>query len=123
MESGVRFRVLHPLDLLASRVNNAAGLLDVKGRHVLTQTRWAVKVMREAFLSAATSSEPVRLGAMVQEVQRLAKAAAASVLFKQHNIEVFEAIPVKALLRLRPELAEQCKRMAAAMTAQRELVK
>lgn len=121
MESGVRFRVLHPLDLLASRVNNAAGLLDVKGSHVLTQTRWAIKVMREAFLSAATSSEPARLGAMVQEIQRLPKAAAGCVLFKQHNIEVFNAIPVKALIRLRPELKEQCKRMALAMTAQRNI--
>lgn len=121
IESGVRFQVLHPLDLLASRVNNAAGLLDAKGRHVLTQVRWAIKVMQEALLGAAALGEPVRLGAMVQEVHRLAKAAAGCALFKLHDIEVFDAVPIKALVRLRPELKEQCARMVLAMVARRKL--
>ena len=58
LESGIQFRILHPMDLLASRVNNAAGLLDIKGRHVLTQVRWAIKVMRQALLGAARRATP-----------------------------------------------------------------
>lgn len=119
LESGARFRVLHPMDLLASRVNNAVGLLDIKGRHVLTQVRWAIKVMRQAFLSAANLGDAARVGAMIQEVQRLAKAAAGRALFKSHDIEVFDAIPIKTLTRLRPEFEQQCTRMAVAIAAQR----
>ena len=119
LESGIRFRVLHPMDLLASRVNNAAGLLDIKGRHVLTQLQWAIKVMQRALLGAAKSGDITRIGAMMQEVQRLARASAGRALYRAHAIEVFDAIPAKALTRLRPDFEEQCRRMTLAISAHR----
>ena len=47
--SGVRprDRVMEPFDVLESRAQNAVGLFEDKGPHVVTQARWAVLVARE----------------------------------------------------------------------------
>ena len=67
-----QFRILHPLDVLASRVNNAAGLLDEKGEHVLTQARWAIAVARHALAADRASSPP---GTNVQAMRHRRSAA------------------------------------------------
>lgn len=41
-------RVMDPFDVLESRAQNAVGLFDEKGPHVLTQASWAIDVAREA---------------------------------------------------------------------------
>jgi len=61
--------VMHPLDVLASRISNAAGLLVEKGDHAITQAVWGVDVIRHAFLRHgydAQADAPGKVGAMIQ---------------------------------------------------------
>jgi len=115
-------RVMHPLDVLESRVQNAAGLLAEKGPHVLTQARWAVQVARAAVLRVARSREPgdERVGQLIQDVYQLAHSRPGRQLLKDHGIEVLDAIDVEALRKLvPPEQNDQLDRVEAARTKRR----
>ena len=100
-ESGKRIRILHPLDVLASRINNAEGLTHSKGEHVLTQARWGIKVTRvavERVVSAGDQSTE-RPGAMAREIERLASSRAGRNVYRMYGIETAEAIPFALLLK------------------------
>jgi hypothetical protein len=112
---GIVFRVMHPLDLLESRVHNAAGLLEDKGPHVLTQARWAIKVAKAAVLKMAKDAAlsqhaqvpGKRVGAAIKSIYGLAHSRAGRRLRTQHGIEVLDAIDIKALATLAPAHARQ----------------
>jgi len=115
---GHMIKVLHPLDVLASRVQNAAGRpLMEKGPHVLTQAIWGMDVARAAILRSAAARGPATLaeqdrpGAAAQEVLRLALSAAGRVLHNDHGVEVAEAVPFDELSRLQPGFARQAHHM------------
>jgi hypothetical protein len=113
-------RILHPMDVLASRVNNAAGLLKDKGEHVLTQVRWAIEVARHALVRVAqhpTGEERPRN--LAQEIYRLACSSAGRRLVTEHGIDVFDAMPINELLRLDPDFESQAAAMRRALAAQR----
>ena len=115
-----QIRILHPLDVLASRVNNAAGLLAEKGEHVLTQARWAIAVARHALLQMAKQpTRDERPGNAAQEICRLARGAAGRKLFFAHGIEVFDAVPVEELIRIDPGFRMQADAMRRSIAAQR----
>jgi hypothetical protein len=102
--------VMHPLDVLISRVNNAAGLLAEKGDHVITQAAWAVDVMRTAFLRSGSREQgdaPARVGAMVREVRGLAHGSAGRTVRRLHGIEVMDAVPEAELVKVMPSLQRQ----------------
>ncbi len=91
---GARIRVMHPLHVLDSRIQNAVGLLDDKGPHVLTQAVWAIEVARAAILRVLTQpGQDERVGAMIQQVYRLARSRAGRQLMREHGIEALSAIP------------------------------
>ena len=116
--AGFSVRVLHPLDVLTSRINNAAGLLRQKGEHVITQAAWAVDVMREALLRLAAdgeSREGGRVGVMIREVYGLAHSSAGRTVRRQHGIEVMDAVPEKRLVILLPSLRKQFDAVHARM--------
>lgn len=113
-------KILHPMDVLASRVNNAAGLLKHKGEHVLTQVCWSIEVARHALLRVAQHpTEEERPGKLAQEIYRLACSSAGRRLFKEHDIEVFDALPIDELLRLDPGFGTQAATMRRALMEQR----
>ncbi len=115
-----QIRILHPLDVLASQVNNAAGLLDEKGEHVLTQARWAIAVARHALLQIAQRpTRDERPGSAAQEICRLARGAAGRKIFFAHGIEVFDAVPVEELIRIDPGFKTQADAMCRSIAAQR----
>ena len=100
---GRRIRVMHPLHVLDSRVQNAVGLLDTKGPHVVTQAAWAVDVAREAMLRVLRhAGESERLGAMVRQVHDLARSRAGRRILQEHGIEVLDAVPFEAIRKLAP---------------------
>jgi hypothetical protein len=113
-------RVMHPLDVLASRAHNAAGLLDDKGPHVVTQLLWAVDVARQALLRVLASAQPgrERPGRLVQEVHTLALSAVGRRVLKSHGVELLDALPLEDIER-RPELARQLEAVRAAMRRRR----
>lgn len=98
--SGKVLQILHPLDVLASRIHNAAGLAQAKGAHVVTQVRWGIKVAHAAIerLAASDSASRERPGVLAQEVGRLALSRAGRVVYQQYGIETAEAIPFSLLL-------------------------
>lgn len=100
MEDGKTVRILHPVDVLASRVQNAAGLLDAKGPHVITQARWAIKVARHALERLAKSREPHadRPGQLASEVFRLATSRAGRIMWDAYQLEIADAIPFAMLI-------------------------
>jgi hypothetical protein len=115
-----QIRILHPMDVLASRVNNAAGRLPEKGAHVLTQARWAITAARHALLRIAQQSpNEERPGNLAQEIYRLACSSVGRMLFSEHGIEVADAVPMDELLRLDPAFGAQAEAMRRALAAQR----
>ena len=110
-------RVMHPMDVLESRVHNAAGLLEHKGEHVLTQARWSIEVARAAILRVLRAPEQGddRVGQMVQAVFRLAHSLAGRKIQREHGIEVLDAIPVTAIRSSDPSTEEQLSRVENAL--------
>lgn len=100
---GRRIRVMHPLHVLDSRVQNAAGLLDTKGPHVVTQAAWAVDVAREAMRRVLRHPDDGgRLGAMIRQVHDLARSRAGRQILQEHGVEVLDAVPVGEIRDLAP---------------------
>lgn len=110
-------RVMHPMDVLESRVHNAAGLLEHKGEHVLTQARWSIEVARAAMLRVLRSPEQGddRIGQMVQAVFRLAHSQAGRTIHTGHGIDVLDAIPVSEIRSAEPSAEEQLSRVDDAL--------
>jgi hypothetical protein len=120
--AGKSIRVMHPLDVLESRVQNAVGLLDEKGPHVLTQAVWAIQVARASILRVAHAKQPgdERVGELVQDVYQLAHSRPGRDLLKDHGIEVLDAIDLEALGGATGlEQSEQLERIDAARKKRR----
>ena len=111
LEQGWTIRVLHPLDVLASRIHNAADLIVVKGPHVVTQARWGIEVARAAMTNLLNSDETggERPGALVQEICRLALSQSGRRVFKEHGVETAAAIPFALLSAQSPARARQAR--------------
>lgn len=115
---GKFIQVMEPLDVLESRVQNAVGLVHDKGPHVLTQAKWAIQVASAALLKVA--ADPVagdRLGVRIQRIFTLARSSVGKRLWKEHGIEVLDAIDIAALRRLAPEQRRQLDAVEKAIGA------
>jgi hypothetical protein len=114
---GVEIRVMHPLDLLESRMHNAAGLVSDKGPHVITQARWAIQVAREAVLRSLASKQggKDRVGAMVQFIYKLAHSQAGRRVLKDHGLEVLHSIPTDEIRNAEPVFDLQLAKIVAAL--------
>jgi hypothetical protein len=114
---GRLIRVMEPFDVLESRAQNAVGLLEDKGPHVVTQSRWAVLVAQEALLRLARDAASAqRLGAQLQRVYTLARSQVGKRLLAERGVELLEAVDVEALRALAPTHSRQLdaiKRSAA----------
>lgn len=105
---GKFIRVMDPFDMLESRAQNAVGLYEDKGPHVLTQLRWAIEVAQAALLRlAADPASPGRLGSKVQRLFALARSQVGRRLWTEHGIDLLGAIDVDALSTAAPRLARQ----------------
>jgi len=110
-------KVLHPIDVLTSRIHNVAGLYDSKGEHVVTQAEWAIQVAK-IVLEKLTSSDrksPERPGAIAGEIFRLAMSKAGRDAHKKHGIEVMESIPFDLMIRDIEGFKQQAERMTSSL--------
>lgn len=137
LPSGPCFRVMHPLDLLESRMHNAVGLHDEKGPHVVTQLRRAVNIMNGVFLEVLESPGTLppssvaaadltaqlnrRIGAIVERVFELAKKGVGQQALKRYGIEVLEAIPLDAIEAHNPNAKQQLDVIRTHMAERRAL--
>lgn len=114
-------RVMDPFDVLESRAQNAVGLLDEKGPHVLTQAAWAVDVARAALLRlAADPGSTDRLGARIQRVYTLARSQVGRRLLAEHGIELLDAVDLEALRPSAPLHAKQLDAVEKSIRARRQ---
>lgn len=123
LPSGHRMQVLHPLDVLASRIHNLAGLLDNKGPHVVTQARWGIKVANAALkrVAADGAQSRERPGALAQEIARLALSRAGRVAWDTHGLEVATAIPFRHLAQCVSGFRTQSRAMLAKLHANKRM--
>ena len=114
-------RVMHPMDVLESRVHNAAGLLEHKGEHVLTQARWSIEVARAAMLRVLRFPEKGddRIAQMVQAVYQLSHSQAGRRIHREHGIEILDAIPAMEIRSADPSTEEQLLRVEDAHAKRR----
>lgn len=117
---GKFIRVMDPFDVLDSRVQNAVGLLDEKGPHVITQAIWAVAVAKAALLKLAAREQIAdgRVGRKIQAIYTLAHSQGGRRLLSEHGIEVLEAIDLPKLAR-HSQLAPQLRKVQAALFKRR----
>lgn len=109
-------RVMHPLHVLDSRVQNAVGLLESKGPRVVTQAIWAVDVAREAIRRVLRQpNERERLGALIRQVHKLARSRAGRQIFRLHGIEVLDAVPIQEVRIAAPVHEPQLRAIERAM--------
>lgn len=114
---GHRIRVMHPLHVLDSRVQNAVGLLQTKGPHVVTQAIWAIDVAREAIRRVlGQPGESDRLGTMLGQVHKLARGRAGRQILREHGIEVLDAVPIEEILAESPVHGPQLRAIERTMS-------
>ncbi|MEJ8854443.1 hypothetical protein WKW79_07680 [Variovorax robiniae] len=112
---GKFIRVMDPFDVLQSRVENAVGLIDDKGLHVLTQAVWAIAVARAALLKLASHPQVGdRLGKRIQSIYGLATSQVGKRLLDEHDIEVLDAVDVDALRAIAPSHDRQLDNVQSA---------
>ncbi|HSV45494.1 MAG TPA: hypothetical protein VLJ58_06855 [Ramlibacter sp.] len=116
IEPGFEIRVMHPLDVLESRAHNAVGLIQDKGEHVVTQAKWAIEVARQVILRTAAGADvdSKRVGGFVQRLYRLWSSSVGKRLFKERGLCLLDAIDVKRLRKIRPDMEPQWRRVADA---------
>jgi hypothetical protein len=113
---GCRIRVMHPLHVLDSRVQNAVGLLEIKGPHVVTQAIWAVDVAREAIRRVLGQPDAsAYVGQLTRQVHNLARSRAGRQVLHQHGIEVLDAVPIEAIRAAAPIHEPQLRSIERAM--------
>jgi hypothetical protein len=115
-----RLRVLHPLDVLDSRIQNLHLLPEKRTRAGVAQARLAVEVVR-AYMrdTVVRRGEPVGLR-LLERVVAIANDLAAVRVFLLYGIDPLEAVPLESF-RTTPKLHKQrWPRVEQALAQKRE---
>lgn len=93
------FFVMHPLDVLCSRVENLANLVEKQGPQGIEQTRLAVLVARAAIEEMAAESKEGQRTALnaVEYVVRIGKSGAGRKVTKEFGIDFRGGVPSYAI--------------------------
>ena len=94
---GVRFRVMHPVDCLRSRIENLHKIAEKRSESGVAQSGLAVRIVKrylETVLEA--ENEPLALKA-IENVVNMAFRPAGRLAFGKFDIDVLEAIPVERI--------------------------
>jgi hypothetical protein len=121
-----RFLVMHPLDVLQSRLENVYGLSAKQDEHGMAQLTVAIRVAREFLadiasqegLGANKSARPVALGHMAR-IERLALSDAGRKVAKRHQIHVADAIDPAPVKHIEPFMGKKFPQLLKLMSAQR----
>ncbi|WP_234193019.1 hypothetical protein [Pseudacidovorax sp. NFM-22] len=106
--AGRRIRVMDPFDVLESRAQNAVGLIEAKGPHVLTQALWAIQVASAALVRLADDpASKDRIGRRLQDIYTLAHSQVGRRLLKEHRIELLDAVDTNLLRQRAPQVGQQ----------------
>jgi hypothetical protein len=93
----VRFRVMHPVDCLKSRLENLRKLTEKRNEAGAAQVELAVRVVRR-YLETVLEEGNERLALRVTEnVAKMAVEPAGALVFRSYGIDVLEAVPLKRI--------------------------
>lgn len=95
LPDGTRFQLLHPLDVLESRLKNLALLPSKRGEQGVQQARLALDVVR-CFLQELVRKNELRL--LLNAIERVARIAQDRSLFRvlhDFGLNVLDAVPVE----------------------------
>jgi hypothetical protein len=93
LANGIRVRVLHPLDVLESRLKNLAQLPSKRDSQGIAQAHLAIDVVR-CFLEQLLSEEPARrLLDAIERVIRMAQEKSLETVFHDYEIDLLDAVP------------------------------
>lgn len=95
---GVSFRVMHPLDVLKSRIENLATLQDKQTPEGITQARLALQVANK-FVTAIAGNTDGQKSALkaIETIVNIAKTSAGCKCTREFGIDFFQAIPKNAI--------------------------
>jgi hypothetical protein len=112
-------RIIHPLDLLASRLHNLADIPEKRDVQGVAQVRLAVSIVR-GFISQAHGTLQERdVYPFVEEVRRIALNKKLSRVYYEYGFDVLSAVPVE-LFKNRDFLLTRWPQIQALVAEQRE---
>jgi hypothetical protein len=88
-------KILHPLDVLASRLHNLADLPDKRDAHGVAQGRLAIRVVRAFIAQAHGSLKEREVFPFVEEVRRIALNRKLQGVCHEHKFDVLSAVPIE----------------------------
>jgi hypothetical protein len=93
LADGTHVRVLHPLDVLESRLNNLAQLPSKRDPQGVAQAHLAIDVVR-CFLEQLLSEEPARrLLDAIERVVRMAQEKGLETVFHDYGLDLLNGVP------------------------------
>lgn len=98
LQDGARVKVLHPLDVLESRLRNLDAIPAKRNEFGVAQARLAVSVVRaylEGFMTGGDDLRPVRQA--IHRIERIALDARLAVVAFTYDIDVLSALPVERI--------------------------
>lgn len=112
-------KIIHPLDLLASRLHNLADIPEKREPQGVAQGRLAIAVVR-AFISQAQSTLQERdVFPFVEEVRRIALNKKLGRVYYEYGFDVLSAVPVE-LFKNEDFLSKRWPQIQALVAEQRE---
>jgi hypothetical protein len=92
---GNTFYVMHPLDVLISRVENYRGIKEKQSRNGLRQIELSIEVAKQYVFAAIKRDEGIAIKA-IEKVAEIARSPA-GIFARKHGAEIYEAIEPRLL--------------------------
>jgi hypothetical protein len=92
LADGTHLRVLHPLDVLESRLKNLAQLPSKRGPQGIAQAQLAIDIVK-SFLDQLLSENSRKLLDAIERVVRMAQEKSAEAVFDDYGLDPLTAIP------------------------------
>jgi hypothetical protein len=86
-------KIIHPLDLLASKLHNLASPPEKRDVHGVAQARLAINVVRAFISQAHVDLKEREVFPFVEEVRRIALDKRLSHVCYEYNFDVLSAVP------------------------------
>lgn len=94
-----KFLVMHPLDVLISRIENYRGIPEKQNSNGLRQVKLAIEVAKEYVVDLSTRDEKVAMRA-VEKIAETARSAAGSYVRNYGGAEIYDAINLDAICKI-----------------------
>lgn len=94
LADGTRLRVLHPLDVLESRLQNLAQLAEKRTLQGAAQAHLALEVVRCYLDELLRKDSPRRLFDAIERVAQMAQQAALGPVLQEYGLDLLSVVPV-----------------------------